>query len=152
MEFCEQLFSVIAKTNKRLAIADCSVHQIATITTDRYIHSSCQSSYSADFAQFREHDDDVTVVLPQHPPEIFRRLCQGTLSCDVCTPKSVTLTDPRSNDTRYNIICRFHSNQIKSKTAYTKQDECDRLTAVAIFIGHCNPVVFRIDHLQQVVR
>jgi len=49
------------------------------------------SSYSADFAQFGEHDDDVAVVLPQHSPEVLRRLGPRSLRRDVRPPEPITL-------------------------------------------------------------
>jgi len=54
-------------------------------------YRSCGWTYSADFAQFREHDDNVAVVFPQHSPEIFGRLRQRALRRDVRPPKAVTL-------------------------------------------------------------
>ena len=45
----------------------------------------------AHLLQFGQHDDDGRVVLPQHPPEILRRLHQGSLRGDVSVAVAVAV-------------------------------------------------------------
>ena len=40
-------------------------------------------SSSGGVSQGAEHDDDVAVMFPKHSPEVFGRLRQRALSCDV---------------------------------------------------------------------
>ena len=55
------------------------------------IYKRGSSTYTAHLLQPSQHDDDRGVVFPEHAPEVFRRLRQGALRCDVRLPVAVTL-------------------------------------------------------------
>ena len=41
--------------------------------------------------QLSQHDYDVRVLLPHHPPEVIKRRREGPLCCYVCSPHPETL-------------------------------------------------------------
>ena len=47
------------------------------------------------FLSLAQHDDALDLVLPHHPPEINNSVWEGTLSGNIRTLASVTLSDER---------------------------------------------------------
>ena len=47
------------------------------------INVLCEDTHSAHLTQLGEHHNDGGIVFPEHPPEVFSGLCQGSLGSDV---------------------------------------------------------------------
>jgi len=103
------------------------------VITAECTHSSSGWSYSADFAQFREHDDDVAVVFPQHSPEIFGRLSERTLRRDVRPPKAVTLHAHNHRITPGTFMSSDTNSQRLTRYLYAVNYDTHLYVFVAIF-------------------
>ena len=68
-------------------------------------------------ALLAQHDHDRRVVLPQHPPEVLRRLGERTLSCDVGATVAIALKVPHYTCTNGNTLARSESTLVLALTS-----------------------------------
>lgn len=90
---------------------------------------SPRGTYSAFLHQVGDHDDDSSVLLPHHPPEVLKRGLERTLGCDVSSGLVVALKGeegedgPRSSQSPVSLLMQAGFFFLYSKTAGSRRKD-----------------------------